>query len=382
MGSQYLSKEVNSYHVGSRRSYNNLRRTITYNCLLISKFLFVANSTLFIHSIPRQSLIWLFTLSPRTNFFLHLYHTGSMVCITSQPYLVLNQPLSMDELAKRLCFVHNKTYSQTFCRVDMTHQHRRSNQSQKETLSSPTTSFDTIQDWMLFTNHIVPLLDSHNCFELNLTMTIPPASIISRMPQDLRRKLEIQIGSLISSLSYIRGLQSLSIRITPADNHSNDSLGFIGNCPASVQLCLGHMYHLSLETFSLSVNCPNCHTRFQSIVTPSLVSFVTHFTFRCQNNRTCGSEPLTDFSECHANNPLDECVVQGLFYMVEEETGTFWDFETTSPGIFRALPAFFSQMEEQYLGNLNHVTIHCDHVVDVTPRFDIIYPVNWCFMSS
>jgi len=110
----------------------------------------------------------------------------------------------MEDLAKRLCFVYHKTYTQTFCCIDMTphainnnilskhgsstddqHQHSRSHQSENVTLS-PTTSIDTIQDWMLFTNHIVPLLDSKNCSELNLTMIIPaPVSIIARMDQDL-----------------------------------------------------------------------------------------------------------------------------------------------------------------------------------------------------
>jgi len=70
---------------------------------------------------------------------------------------------------------------------------------------------------MLFTDHIVPLLDSQNCSELNLTMTIPLASIIAQMHPDFRRKLEIQIGSLMSSLSYIRCLQSLTVRIAPGD---------------------------------------------------------------------------------------------------------------------------------------------------------------------
>jgi len=284
----------------------------------------------------------------------------------------------MDFVKKKLVFVHNKNYSQTFCCVDMNSHTSNDRYAPNDIVNTAIGSDDT--DVSLFLNHMVPLLDDKHCTNLNLTLVIPISSGSSRMSPQFKRTIEIQIGTLISSLSYIRNLESFKLCVTTgADQRYVEDHRSInpGKSLSLFQISIGNFYHPMLETLTLSVTAPNCHVCFKSIIAPFLESFVTHFTVPCANNRNCGFETDSNAVECQSCQRDNDCLVQGLEYNDADASGSFWDFDAIEPGVFKALSPFFSQMDEQYIGNLKHVTIFCDHVVDTIPRFDVEIPSDW-----
>jgi len=294
----------------------------------------------------------------------------------------------MDTVKQKLLFIHDKSYTQTFCRVSIVSISKNitsklattpvSTPSKNTTTTTTPASFNNSDtDVTLFLNHIIPLLDRKYCTNINLTLLIPPSHVILDMSVKRKRELEIQIGIVLSSLSYVRHLASLTIKIGVGCIKPDHKCVLSESTQSLVQLCLGNINVRKVETMSISVTVPNCHACFNSIVAPALTSFTTHFTNRCLNDRMCGYENGIDAQECNVIHNDNCLLVQGLEYNDFDLPGTAWNFNVTTPGIFHVLPYNFFQLDDQKFTNLSLVTIHCDHIIDTVPRCEIDIPSDW-----